>query len=185
MNFLWLHEVELSLLIMIIININCNMSIMKTKHPVIVTKKRPKGFWILIGLAVLLNIIYLFGQTMAIVDYDFAVLIGLQEPENEITKIGVAINKGFGLGDTLVYMPIFIMGIIGLLKRSAFGFYAMCGAMAITVYWPIVSLSTLFFAEGAEGWYFTDYTSYSALLSLIALYGIWGFWYLYKNRDLF
>jgi hypothetical protein len=79
-------------------------------------------------------------------------------------------------------MPLFIIGLIGLLKRSAFGFYTMIGAMAITVYWPIVVLSTLFFADGAPGWHFTDYTSYTIILSFIALYGMWGFGFLYKNR---
>ena len=58
----------------------------------------------------------------------------------------------------------------------------MLGAMAVTVYWPVVSLSTVMFAKGARGWYFTDYRSYSIVLSLIALYGIWGFIFLYKNR---
>ena len=59
---------------------------------------RSGGFWFLIGFGVLLNIIYVLGQTMAIVNYDFAVSIGLQEPVNEITEIGVASNKGFDLG---------------------------------------------------------------------------------------
>ena len=119
---------------------------------------------------------------MAIIDYDFAVSIELQEPLDEITEIGVALNKGFGFGDTVFYIPLFIIGIIGLLKRSALGLYTMFGAMAITVYWPIVALSTVFFAKGAPGWHFTDYTSYSIILSIIALYGTWGFWFLYRSR---
>ena len=147
------------------------------------TTKRTTGFWFLIGLGVLLNIVYILGQTMAVINYDFAVSIDLQEPVNEITEIGVALNKGFGFGDTIFYIPLFVIGIIGLLKRTTLGLFAMLGAMAITVYWPIVGLSTVIFAKGAPGWYFTDYTSYTILLSLIAFYGIWGFWFLYKNRS--
>jgi len=145
--------------------------------------KRAFGFWILIGIAILLNIEYLLGQTMALLNYDFTVSVGLQEPVNEITEIGVALNKGFGLGDTVFYIPLFVLGIVGLFRRSALGLYAMFGAMAITVYWPIVALSTVFFAKGAPGWHFTDYSSYSILLSLIAAYGLWGFWFLYRNRE--
>ena len=144
---------------------------------------RTTGFWFLIGFGMLLNIFYVLGQTMAVINYDFAVSIGLQEPVNEITEIGVALNKGFGFGDTVFYIPLFIVGIIGLLKRTPLGLYAMFGAMAVTVYWLVVSLSTVIFAKGASGWHFTDYTSYSILLSLISLYGIWGFLFLYKNRD--
>ncbi len=144
---------------------------------------RTTGFWFLIGFGVLLNLIYVLGQTMAVINYDFAVSIGLQEPVNEITEIGVALNKGFGLGDTVFYIPLFVVGIIGLLQRTTLGLFAMLGAMAVTVYWPVVALSTVIFAIGAPGWHFTDYTSYSILLSLIALYGIWGFLFLYKNRE--
>ena len=145
--------------------------------------KRTIGFWILISIGILLNLIYLLGQTMAIINYDFAVSIELQEPVNEITEVGVALNKGFGFGDTFFYIPLFVVGIIGLFKRSAWGLYAMFGAMAVTVYWPIVALSTVFYAKRASGWHFTDYMSYSISLSLIAIYGIWGLWFLYNNRD--
>jgi len=140
-------------------------------------------FRILIGLGILLNIIYLLGQTMALFNYEFTVSIGLQEPSSEITNVGVALNKGFGLGDTIFYMPLFLIGIIGLIKRTDVGLYAMIGAMAITVYWPIVCLSTLFFAKGSPGWHFSDYTNYLCMLSIIALYGIWALYFLYQNRS--
>jgi hypothetical protein len=147
------------------------------------TIKRTTGFWILIGIGILLNVMYLLGQTMAIINYDFAVSIELQEPLADITAVGVALNKGFGFGDTFFYMPLFVVGIIGLLKRSALGVYTMFGAMAVTVYWPIVGLSTVFYAKGSPGWHFTDYISYSILLSLIAFYGLWGSWFLYRKRE--
>ena len=147
------------------------------------TKKRTTGFWFLIGFGVFLNIAYVLGQTMAVINYDFAVSIDMQEPVNEITEIGVALNKGFGFGDTVFYIPLFVIGIIGLLKRTTIGLFAMLGAMTVTVYWPVVGLSTVIFAKGAPGWHFTDYTTYSIILSIIALYGFWGFLFLYKNRE--
>lgn len=144
--------------------------------------KRPSGFWILLGIGILLNIFYLIGQTMAFINYDFTVAMELQEPAEEITAIGVAFNKGFGFGDTIFYIPIFLMGIVGLLKRKEYGLYAMAGAMAVTVYWPAVTLSTLYFAKGDEGFYFTDYLTYSIVLPLISLYGLWGLFFVFRNR---
>ena len=58
---------------------------------------------------------------MTIINYDFAVSIDLQEPVSEITEIGVALNKGFGFGDTVFYIPLFVIGIIGLVKRKVLG----------------------------------------------------------------
>ncbi|MHC4791200.1 MAG: hypothetical protein ACYS8Y_07155 [Planctomycetota bacterium] len=140
-------------------------------------------FWILIVIAILLTVIYLIGQTMAFINYDFTVAIELQEPIEEITEVGVALNKGFGLGDTIAYIPLLILGIVGMIKRKCWGLFSMSGALAITIYWPIVCLSTLFFAKGAPGFHFSDYISYSILLTLISIYGLWGLLFIYKNRN--
>lgn len=146
-------------------------------------QKRVSGFWILISIGFLLNILFLLGQTMAIIDYDFAVSLGLQETVDEVTAVGVALNKGFGFADTVFYIPLFLIGLIGTLKRKTFGKYTLVGALAITVYWPIVNLSTLFFAKGISGFHFTDFVSFSILLSLIILYGLWGIYFLiYKSK---
>lgn len=145
-------------------------------------ESRPKGFWFLIGVGIFLNLMYLVGQTMAVIDYQFAVSIGLQESTDQVTQVGVALNKGFGLGDTIVYIPLFVAGIIGLIKGTSWGIYFMMGALAITVYWPVVSLATLYFAKTADGWRFDNYTSYSILLFSITTYGCWGIWYLFKYK---
>jgi hypothetical protein len=119
---------------------------------------------------------------MAVIDYQSAVSMGLQESTDQVTQVGVALNKGFGLGDTIVYIPLFVAGIFGLIKKTSWGIYTMMGALAITVYWPVVSLATLYFAKTADGWSFDNYTSYSILLLSITVYGCWGIWYLFKHR---
>jgi len=145
--------------------------------------RRSFWFWFLIFIGIILNMMYLSGQTMAIINYDFTVSTGLQESITDITGVGVAYNKGFGLGDTVFYIPLFIAGIIGLIRGKIWGIYSMFGAMAVTVYWPIVCLSALFYAKNTPGFNFNSYTEYSVLLSLIALYGLWGLWFLYRNKD--
>ena len=87
------------------------------------------------------------------------------------------------MGDTLIYIPLLIIGLTGLLKRKIIGIYAMFGALAITVYWPIVALSTLFFARGSEGFTFDKHLSYSIILSFIVIYGLWGMWYLFTYKE--
>lgn len=139
-------------------------------------------FWILIFVSSLLSLLYLLGQTMAFINYDFTVMVELQEPIEEITEIGVAFNKGFGVGDTVVYLPLLITGIIGLVKRKQWGLFSMSGALAITIYWPIVCLATLLFAKGSQGFNFSDYTSYSIILPIISIFGLWGLWFIYQNR---
>ncbi|WP_292467421.1 hypothetical protein [Methanolobus sp.] len=157
------------------------MEINNSKHEQNVSKSI--AFRIFIFIGVILAIMLLSGQTYSLMDYDQAVSMGLQESVEEVSEVGVAWAKGFALADTLLYLPLLLLGIGGLLKRKAWGLYSMVGAMAITAYWPIVSLATVFIGRDTLNLNPDKYVSYSIILPLIALYGLWGIWYLYQSRD--
>ncbi|MCK5534244.1 hypothetical protein KAI68_03935 [bacterium] len=145
-------------------------------------KTRGLGFWILISIGILLSIMFLFGQTLSLFNYDLTVSLGLQESVEEVGEIGVAWAKGFAFGDTVLYLPLLLIGIIGLLKRKKWGVYSMFGSLAITVYWPIVSLFSIFAGKNNINLNPDKFISYSIILPLIAIYGLWGMWFLYRNR---
>lgn len=147
--------------------------------------KRGPGFWVLISVALFLNTMMLVGQTGALINYEFSVSIGLQESAEEVTEVGVAWAKGFAFGDTLVYLPLFIMGIVGLLKRQPWGMYSMFGALAITAYWSLVSLYAFLSGLDAMNLGPGKYIFFSIGLPLIAAYGLWGMVFLFKNRTRF
>jgi hypothetical protein len=146
------------------------------------TERRPIGFWVLMILGILFCVMLLVGQTMSFINYDFTVSIGLQESKDIVGEMGVAINKGFGVGDTIIYLPLFVTGIAGLWFRKGWGLFAMVGALGITAYWPMVCIFFLLFAKGSPGFNFTDFTSYTILLTAFTVYGLWGIWYLYKTH---
>ena len=148
------------------------------------TKKRTIGFWVLIIFGIFLFVMLLVGKTMSFIDYNFTVSIGLQESVDVVGEMGVAVNKGFGVGDTIIYIPLLLIGLVGLWIRKKWGIYAMVGALGITAYWPMVAIFLLLFARGSPGFNFTNFTSYSILLTAFTLYGLWGLWYLYKNRKI-
>ena len=140
--------------------------------------KKNIGFRILIGFGILLSLLLLCGQTLALVDYNLTVELGLQESVNEVGEVGIAFAKGFGFGDTLIYIPFLVAGIIGLLKNKNWGFFLMFGALAITSYWPMVCLYAFLSDRVAITLTPDKYISYSLLLPLITIYGLWGMWYL-------
>ena len=76
--------------------------------------KRTTGFWVIMAVGILLLAVLLLGQMMSFIDYDFTVSIGLQESRDLIGEMGVAVNKGFGVGDTIIYMPLLVFGLIGI-----------------------------------------------------------------------
>ena len=140
------------------------------------------GFWILMVVGIIVLVVLFIGQMMSFINYEFTVMIGLQESVDVIGEMGVAVNKGFGVGDTIIYIPLLIMGLIGLWIRKEWGIITMAGALGITAYWPMVSLFLLLFAKGSPGFNFTNFTSYAIILILITIYGIWGLLYLIKRR---
>lgn len=139
------------------------------------------GYWTLIIIGILLCLMMLVGQTGSLIDYEFAVSIGMQESVEEITPVGVAWAKGFAFGDTLIYIPLFVAGLVGTLRHRKWGLLALCGAMAITAYWPAVCLVSILIGKGVMNLRPDKYASFSVLLPLISVYGLWGIWFIYGN----
>ncbi len=146
------------------------------------SNKRTIGFWIIMIVGALLLLMLILGQTMSFINYDFAVSIGLQESKEIVGEMGVAVNKGFGVGDTIIYIPLLVFGLTGLWLKKMWGVFAMASALAITAYWPMVCIFFLLFAKGTVGFNFTNFISYTIMLTLITLYGLWGLWYLCTHR---
>ena len=148
------------------------------------TKMNIIKFWVFISVSILLSLFLIVGQTYSMINYDLIVSFGLQESAKEISEVGVAWAKAFALGDTVVYIPLLILGIIGLLKRKSWGFFTMFASLAISVYWPVVNLSAIYIGRDEIALNPEKYISFSIILPLVTLYGLWGMWYLYKNEQL-
>ena len=146
------------------------------------SNKQDIGFWILMIPGFLILLMLIFGQMMAVIDYDFTVSIGMQEPADVWGEFGVAMNKAFGVSDTLIYLPLLFFGLIGLWLKKSWGLFTMIGALAITAYWPVMHIFYVLYAEGLPGFNFTEFASFITTLIIITLYALCGMYYLYKNR---
>ena len=147
-----------------------------------INNKKGIGFWILISAGLFLLLFLLVGQTFSLINYQVAVAYGLQETVQEVGEVGIAFAKGFAFADTLVYIPMLLLGIVGLLKRKKWGVYLMFASCAISVYWPLVHLYAIYIGKNAIVLDPEKYISFPITLSLIIIYGLWGTWYLYRNQ---
>lgn len=82
--------------------------------------KRANRLRVLLSIGVIILVMLLAGQTMSFINYEFTVSVGLQEPFGEI---GVAVNKAFGVGDTIIYLPLLFVGLIGLWQKKRVGHF--------------------------------------------------------------
>lgn len=145
--------------------------------------KRNLGLKILIITSIVLMLFLLSGQTFSLINYKAAVDLGLQESVEEVTEVGIAFAKGFAFADTIAYIPLLLIGIIGLLKRTKWGLYAMFASCAISVYWPLAHLYAIYIGIDVIILHPEKYVSFPIILSFIILYGLWGMWYLYNNQQ--
>ncbi len=140
--------------------------------------KRPVAFWGLCVFLVLGMVLLLVGQTTAVFDYDFAVAMGLQESAEEVSEYGVGVNRAFGAGDTIVYIPLMLLSLIGLVRRQRWAIPMTAAVMGISMYWTVTIAAMLGFLPGVPGYSLTPGPEYWVFLGVFACVGLWGIVYL-------
>ena len=143
------------------------------------------GFWVLGGGALFICVTRPVGQTMSLIDYDLTVSWGLQEPASEITAMGVVLNKAFAAADTVVYLPLMVIGLAGLWLRKKWGLIALSAGLGITAYWIIEVLYFIYAARGLPGFTLSKQTTFTLMLVPLVVYAIWGLVFLCRDRDRF
>jgi len=128
------------------------------------------------GPAWLMLLYLIYAQAVPAFSYDLGVAMGTQESADQITEVGAAFFYGFAFGDLLIYIPLLAVGLIGHWHNYVWSRAILGSALGITVYWPIVCLSTVVAAKGAEGWNLSSESDYWIVLPLIVLWGAWSLW---------
>ncbi len=145
--------------------------------------QRPFAFWLITGFLSISLLLLLMGQTMAIIDYDLAVSLGLQESQRQVGAYGVAVNRAFGAGDTVIYIPLIAASIIGLILRRAWSLLLSAAAMGISAYWATTIAFMLQFLEGTPGYQLEPGVEYWIFIALFIIFGIWGLFYLVTRGE--
>jgi hypothetical protein len=125
----------------------------------------------------------LLGQTTAIFAYDFAVSLGLQESVEEVSEFGVEVNRAFGVGDTVIYIPFILFALVGLIKKRRWALPVTGAVMGISAYWAMTVSSMFVFLPGAPGYSLMPGLEYWIVLSVFFGVGIWGVIYVSVRGD--
>ena len=145
--------------------------------------KRPISFWVIIVFLIVSMILLLMGQTMAIFNYEFAVKLGLQEDVKEVSEFGVQINRAFGGGDTLVYIPLMAISLVGLFLKRRWSLVTTAAVMGISAYWATTVVFMLFFLPGVPSYNLVSGLEYWLVIGAYLIIGIWGLMYLIFRGD--
>ena len=148
-------------------------------------KKAPFGFKLIIGFFILNLLIFVIGQGGAVVSYDYVAKLGLQEARETIDPVIVVVNRGIGLADVLIGVPLFILAIIGLWRLRFYGTVFSWMVLGISFYWTTVAWAKQSFYIQASVKCEPFNAGVHGVLAFVFVFSIWASWHLFKNRKLF
>jgi hypothetical protein len=146
--------------------------------------KLPVGFKIIIGFHLFNIILWTIGQGGAVISYDTVAKWGLQDSREMIDPVIVEVNRGIGLTDIIIMIPLFIIAVVGLWRFKFYGAVASWLALGITLYWPVVFWSSQYLYGQSGIKYQPTLLSTSVFLSMLLIISLWAVWYLLKNYKL-
>jgi hypothetical protein len=139
---------------------------------------RPLAFWIFVFFLVLSIALMLLGQTMSIFNYDFTVRHGLQESSEQVGEFGVQVNRAFGAGDTVIYIPLLIASLIGLWLKKRWSLISTAAVAGVSAYWSVTIIFIFLFLPGTPGYNYVPAFEIWLFVITYTIFGIWGFFYL-------
>jgi hypothetical protein len=139
---------------------------------------RPLAFWVFSVFLALSIILMLMGQTMSVFNYDFTVQHGLQESPEQVGEFGVQVNRAFGAGDTVIYIPLLIVSLVGLWLRKRWSLISTAAVTGVSAYWSVTTIFIFIFLPGTPGYNYLPGFEIWLFVITYTVFGILGFFYL-------
>ena len=77
-------------------------------------KRLPLAVKVIVGFHLVSFVLWLFGQTGAVLAYDTVAAWGFQEPRTLTDPALVEVNRAIGLTDTFLMLPLYLVATVGL-----------------------------------------------------------------------
>ena len=139
---------------------------------------RPVAFWIIVVFLAVSTALMLMGQTMSVFHYDLTVRLGLQESQQEVGEFGVQVNRAFGAGDSVVYIPLMIASLAGLCLKKRWSLLTTAAALGVSAYWSVTVAFMLAFLSGVPNYSLRPGPEYWLFIGAYIAFGGWGLFYL-------
>ena len=144
---------------------------------------RPIAFWIIFVFISISIIVMLMGQTIAVFNYDFTASLGLQESVEDVSQFGVEVNRAFGAGDTVVYIPLMAVSLVGLFLKKRWSLLTTAAVAGISAYWSVTILFIFLFLPGTPGYDYVPGPGIWLFVGAYTAFGVWGLFYLLFRGD--
>jgi len=113
---------------------------------------RSIAFWVIVVFLAVSVGLMLVGQTLGVFNYELAARMGLQEKPEEMTDFGVQVNRAFGAADTVIYVPLMLISLVGLILRKRWSLLITAAFFGASAYWTATVTFIFMFLPGVAGY---------------------------------
>ena len=147
------------------------------------TSIRPLALWFIMVFLALSIALMIAGQTMSVFDYDLTVRLGLQESREQVGVHGTQVNRAFGAGDSVVYIPLMLASLTGLWLRKRWSLLATAAVSGISAHWATTIGCMLAFLPGTPGYNYAPPFGIWLFVGAYLLFGVWCLFYLLTRGE--
>ena len=143
----------------------------------------PAAFRAIVSFLALSTVLMLLTQTTPVFDYDLAARLGFQKGADQITDFGVRVIRAFCLSDTVVFIPLTVLALVGLLLKKRWALFPTAAAAGISIYWVIAYGVMVHNLNGMPGYQAVLAAPDWVIMSAYIGFGIWNLLYLMFRGD--
>jgi hypothetical protein len=147
------------------------------------SRRRPAAFWFIVVFMAASIILMLAGQTLGVFNYELAARLGLQEKPEEMTDFGVQVNRAFGAADTVVYIPLMVVSVVGLWLRKRWSLLTTAAFFGASAYWTVTVTFIFLFLPGVPGYTNRPGPEIWTFIGTYMVVGVLGLFYLIRRGD--
>jgi hypothetical protein len=141
------------------------------------------AFWIICGFLALSTVLMLIAQTTPVFDYELAVRMGFQNGAERISEYGVQVIRAFCVSDTLVFIPLTLVSLLGLLLRKRWALFTTAAVAGISIYWVVAYGFMVAFLSGRSDYHAVLAAPDWVIMGAYVCFGVWGLAHLMFKGD--
>ena len=93
------------------------------------------------------------------------------------------VNRAFGAGDTVVYIPLMAVSLVGLFLRKRWSLLTTAAVAGVSAYWSVTIIFIFLFLPGAPGYDYVPGLGIWFFVGTYTAFGVWGLFYLLFRGD--
>ena len=140
--------------------------------------RRTPAFWIMASFLAISIPLMLAGQTLSVFDYELTTRLGLQEARDQVGAYGVQFNKAFAVADTVVYLPLIVLSLSGLITRKRWALFTTAAFAGASIYWTVTIAAAFRLLPEVESYVYQPPFQIWLFVVVYFLFGVWALAYL-------